>query len=1011
VINDLEGETMKSRYLLQGCCRRSSISLAVLSALGAVETHAQQTKGSETLEEVVVTSTGTNISGVAPVGSETVTIDREDMLATGASNLAEVVRSLPQVQSLGFDEASRDNNAALTTNPTRGTAINLRGIGQNATLLLVDGHRLTPAGTSNSYTEAIQLPMAAVERIEVIADGASAVYGSDAVSGVVNFVLRKDFEGLEAAGRYGTNSYGSDWSASLLGGTSWEGFGPLGRGNVIVGYEHFEQEAVLRGDLPWFRQDLTSFGGIDNRVAQATATAGASSNIVVSTTPIGAPPNSGPRNPVYPEAGLFTIYGLPQGTNGQGLTLNDLLVNQPNLGDRAGFEDYLPDTKREHVTLFVDQEITPWLSAYYQGFYSERDSFTRLSPSQIAGTLTVSLPPTLVQPDGSTVPNPNYVSGIPNTVGPMGPQPLTVQYNLVEHLPPGISFGNVNDEETFSHTAGLRARLPGEWNADFYYTYGSVENCGVCIFDVHVNLDAGGAFQRAINEGFINPLSTERLTQAQWDRVNGDNLQQTQNRLNDAVLKFDGPLFGLPAGKVRIAVGGEYTEHNNKLQNGGLRSFTASGGTPAYGARDEFLWDADADNTRYQRAAFTELYVPVVGPEQGVPLVRAFDLSAALRYDDFSDFGDTTNPKIGFTWALTEGFSLRGSWGTSFRAPGLPESDNGVFSFQVLAGVFPNNSGDAGIPTVFPGFSSVVLRIGGNPDLEPEEGTTWSVGFDWLPELVEGFKVSGTYYRIEYDSRIVTPNLGSFLASPANRQIYAPYITATPAVAGCTRNDRSTWNADVRDAFENPLIPHIGRSFLYGIETFTSPANDPCAVRAILDGRNTNAATTVQNGFDLQIGYSFQALQSFWNLGVSASKILKNEQTLLEGLPTEDVLDRIMFPVDLSARANINWSRGDWNASWFANYVDGYRNDLPISIVGVPQSASDVPSWTTMDLNVGYRVPTGAGYFLDGLQLNVNVRNLLDRDPPVVLSGQNAMDARNHNPFGRSFQFNLTKRF
>jgi iron complex outermembrane recepter protein len=119
---------------------------------------------------------------------------------------------------------------------------------------------------------------------------------------------------------------------------------------------------------------------------------------------------------------------------------------------------------------------------------------------------------------------------------------------------------------------------------------------------------------------------------------------------------------------------------------------------------------------------------------------------------------------------------------------------------------------------------------------------------------------------------------------------------------------------------------------------------------------------------------------------------------------------RSALPGSLNARASFTWVRGDWNASWFANYVDGYRNDLPISIVGVPQPASDVPSWTTMDLNVGYRVPAGVG-FLDGLQLNVNVRNVLDRDPPVVLSGQNAMDARNHNPFGRSFQFNLTRRF
>lgn len=990
---------------------RMRTSTVALSALVTLNAAAQQTNGGGTLEEVVVTATGTNISGVAPVGSETVTIDREQMLSTGASDVADIVRTLPQVQNLGFDEASRGNNAGTTDNPTRGTTLNLRGIGQNATLVLVDGHRLTPAGTANAYTEAMQLPLAAIERVEVVADGASAVYGSDAVSGVVNFVLRKEFEGMEVTGRYGTNDYGDDWAASILGGTSWQGFGPLGRGSVIASYEHVERDPVTRGELPWFRQDLRRFGGVDNRVAQTTATPTSSGNISVPTTPIGAPANSGPRNAVYPDAGLFTLYGLPAGTDGQGLTFADLSLNQPNLADRADFEDYLPKTEREHVTLFLNQEITSSLSAYYQGFYAKRDSLTRLSPIQVGATQTVSVPAMLVQPDGSQVPNPNYISGIPNTVGPTGPQDLSVQYNLQAHLPAGVTFANVNEEKTLSHTAGLRAELPGNWNADFYYTYGTVESCGTCIFNVFTNLDAGGAFDRAVREGFINPLSSEPFTQAQWDRISGSNIQRSQNRLNDTVLKFDGPLFDLPAGKVRMAVGAQYTQHNNKVQNGGSRSLTFIGQTSPYGSRDVFLWDANSDKTRYQRAAFTELYVPVVSAEQGVPLMHTLNVSAAVRYDDYSDFGDTTNPKIGVTWGLTDEFSLRASWGTSFRAPGLPESDNGVFSFQVLAGVFPNNSGDPGIPTVFPGFSSVVLRIGGNPELEPEEGETWSVGFDWEPDFLEGFKLAGTYYRVEYENRIIALNLGSMLANATSRQLYAAYITPTPAVAGCVRDDRSTWNPAVRDAFENPTISHLGRSFLYGIETFNNPQNDPCAVRAILDARNTNAASTLQDGIDLQLGYTFDAFGSFWNLGLAASKILTNEQTLIAGLPTEDILDRITYPVDLTARANLTWGRSRWNATVYANYVDGYTNDLPISIAGVVQPVSQVPSWTTWDLNVGYTVPKDTGYFLDGLRLNANVRNVLDRDPPTVLSGQNAMDARNHNPFGRTFQFSLTKRF
>jgi iron complex outermembrane recepter protein len=986
---------MSRHCLARACARRSPICLAVLSVLGMSDV-AAQTAAPETLEEVVVTSTGTNISGVAPVGSETVTIGREELVSLGASNLAEVVRSLPQVQNLGFDESARAGGA----NPTRGTSVNLRGIGQNATLVLVDGHRLTPAGTSVSFTEAMQLPIAAIERVEVIADGASAVYGSDAVSGVVNYVLRKEFDGVEASARYGTNHYGENWSASLLGGTSWEGFGPLGRGSVIASYERYEQAAVLRGELPWYRQDLHPFGGVDNRVAQATATAAGTGNIRVP---------SATRNPVFPAAGFFNLYGLPTGTNGQGLTFSDLLLNQPNLKDRADYEDYLPETTRDHATLFFNQEVTSWLSAYYQGFYTKREAFSRSFITQAIDSVTFTVPATLLQPDGSRVPNPNYISGIP---GVAPDAPLTVQYNLADHIPAGYQQGTSNDEETFSHTAGLRARLPGQWNADFYTTYGTVENCGVCNFATQVNFGPTDAFQRAINEGFINPLSSARLTQAQWDRVRGDNIQSTQNRLVDTVLKFDGPLFKLPAGQVRMAIGGEYTTHNNKLQNGSIRAPSFLGQTAAYGASDVFMWDAQVDVTRYQHAAFTELYVPVVAPEQAVPLVRSLNLSAAGRYDSFSDVGHTTNPKLGLTWQVIDEFSLRGSWGKSFRAPGLPEGNNGLFSATLLQPVFPNNSGDPGIATVAPGFSTLVFRVGGNPEVKPEKGKTWSLGFDWEPNFVEGFSVGGTYYSIAYNSRIIGLPVAQMLANPSNRQIYSQYIIPTPAPAGCTPNDRSTWNPSLRDAYENPAIPGFGRSFLYGNDTFL--ANNPCNVAVILDARNTNAAATLQHGIDWQLNYSFGALGSSWNLGLYASKILKNEQTLVAGLPTENILDRISFPTSLNARGNINWARGEWSASLFANFVDGYKNDLPISIAGVVQPFSDVPSWTTFDVNLGYAVAPGTGSYLGGVRLNANVRNVLDRDPPVVLSSPlppNAQDARNHDPFGRTFQFTLTKKF
>jgi iron complex outermembrane receptor protein len=983
-----EARVLRAKLLTGGL---ALCAAGVISSPAAAQSAADPASKDE-LEEVVVTATGTNISGVAPVGSETLTISRDEMLQLGADNVADVVRTLPQVQNLGFDEAARDGNAVATPNPTRGTSINLRGIGQSATLVLVDGHRLTPAGTAAAFLEAIQVPFAAIERIEVIADGASAVYGSDAISGVVNYVLRKDLDGVELSGRYSTNSYGDDWTGSLTGGTNWQGFGFLGRGNVIASYEHVRQNNINRSDLPWYRQDLRGLGGLDNRINNNNATPSAAGNIVVAgTTP----------NTALPRAGTWQYYALPAGTNGVGLSFANLAVNQPNLVDRSDFEDYLPRTERNHVTLLANQDIGASWNVYYEGFWAKRDTVTRTFYSQNANAnLTVTLPTT----------SPWYIAGIPGTAG----QPLTVQYNMLAHVPVGTVFLNETPEETFSHTAGIRGKLPGEWNADLYYTYGSVENCGVCYLDFFVNADQGNALQRAVSNGLINPLSTERLTQAQWDLIRGSNIQTSQNRLNDTVIKFDGPLFSLPGGRVRAAIGAEYAHQVNRLQNGAQRA-PAPFPPPPAGTPDTFLWDAQVDEPRYQSAAFTELYVPIVGNDNAKPFMRSLSLSAAFRYDKYSDFGSTTNPKVGFTWELTDELALRGSWGTSFRAPWLTEMNNGIFSVAFSFPTF-NGSGDPSIPTTN-GQTQALFLIGGNPDLEAEEGETWSAGFDWKPLFADGLKVSGTYYRITYDSRITAPAIFGMINSPQNRAAYANLIHPIAANPNCVQGNPATYDPALVAALSEPNLPgqtplpgFNGRSYLYGTEGLLFL--NLCSVGVILDAQNTNAAATMQDGVDVMLSYSFDALSSFWNVGFSASKILTNEEQIVSGTAMNDVLDRIGRPNDLRARANINWGRGSWNAMLSANYVDSYLNDRPIVVNNVPLPQSEVPTWTTVDLNVGYSVPQNAGWSaLEGVRVGATIQNLLDRDPPTVLSGTTGNDAQMHNPLGRIWQFSVTKRF
>jgi iron complex outermembrane recepter protein len=905
------------------------------------------------LEEVVVTATGTNIQGVKPVGSETLTLDRDDILSTGMTNPADVVNTLPQFQNIGSNREG--GTAGYGGNPTQGTALNLRGIGTAATLTLVDGHRLAPSGTATTFTDAIQVPIAAIQRIEVVTDGNSAIYGSDAISGVVNYVLRKDFEGVEVGAR-NTSTHGYDeWGVFATAGHAWSHLGPLEGGNVILSIDHDQRGAMFEGKTPYLRENLTAVGGPDYRLNGNNATSGIPGNLYVQS-------NSGPVT-------TYSFYGLPAGPNTH-LTFANLNPT-PNLVDQADYTDYLGHLRRDQVTLLANQDINSSLSLYYEGFLTDRHSISRSLATNRTNAVTVP----------ST--SPYYISGVPG-VAPGAPENVT--YNFFK------DFGYVytdNPDRTWSQTLGLKGKLGAGWSLDAYLTNGEDRACGICQYGTSVNYTA---FQDQVNQGNINPFSSTALTPGQVATFTGNNIQESQNYIDDAVLRLNGPLFALPAGKVRLAVGAEYLYDKEHLENGANR-----------GTDNTFRWDNITLSTREVRSGFAELYVPVIGSEQGVPLARSVSIDGAVRYDRYSDFGGTTNPKVGLTWEMNDELSLRGSWGTSFRAPALTDTNPGVFS---VVAVFPtaNNSGDPNIKNTFPGFTTQLFLFGANPRLQPETATTWSAGLDLEPHWLKGLKLSATYYDIRYTNQIVfSPPTGLFLSSPANRQLYSQYITPINNT-GCVEGNPSTYDPKLQSFLAYPAV--------YG-----SSAGAVCSVQVVVDGREANLATTIQQGLDLQANYLFDTSFGHWALNTSITRVLKDEVAPAPGAGLQNVLDTITYPISMRSRSSVAWALGGWNATVFLNYVGSYENNM----TGLVGNGASVPtqrvaSWTTLDMTLAYEFDKeGRWAALGGLVAALNVQNLADRTPPAAVSLQGGnyrgMDVNNANPFGRIVQVSLTKRF
>ena len=957
----------------------------------------------DVLEEVVVTATGTNISGVKPVGSEMLTLDQDDILATGASDIGTALRTLPQVSHLGFSDASTPtgiggnaaaaNNANLAagSNTTRGSALDLRGIGQNATLLLLDGRRVAPTGGASQFQDASQIPLAAIERVEVIADGASAIYGSDAVSGVVNYVLRKRFDGVEISGHYDTNKYGNSWGASGIGGHSWDSLGSLQSGSFIASYEHFHQSPVLRGLIPQLQDNLSSLGGIDNRYSTNTAAPGASGNIVVPTSGVFNNP-SGPINATLPIAGSNVYYGLPATTDGHSVTGSQLLLNQPNLVSRGNFEDYIPATERDQLALFFNQNLSERVAVYDEAFFSHRETRTATFVSNTVGGSTGYN----IEVDPGT---PYYIPNVPGAIG----QPYLVQYNLWAHYQPnGGAFSNDTWDNTYVNTAGVKATLGKGWDSEFYYTYGNNHNCGVCYLGSFVSNDTPLFIGAEVNAGRIDPYSTAPLPSAEIQRISGSNIQKASNYMDDAVLKFDGPLFALPGGDVKAALGSEFTYTRNRLTNGANRPCDITLTVTCVTPDNIFRWDANADLARTQGSGFAELFVPIVGASNAKPGIRELSLDAAVRYDHYSDFGGTTNPKFGLTWSISEDLTLRGSWGKSFRAPGLQDLNPGVFSVVVQT-FFPNTSGNPAISNVFPGFTDVIFRLGGNENLQPERGKTWSAGFDLTPRFIEGLKLSATYYNITYSNELTGLPFGAFLLNPANAALYSSYVIPIHQPASCVNGNSAT--------YDPALIPYI-TNFLYGASTL----QNPCDIRVVLDGRTINASSTLQDGLDLTVGYHFATRVGHFNVGGGINKIFDNTQQLLPGTPVNHALDRLFFPVSLRGRANFGWQRGPFSGNLFLNYVGSYLNDQPVTVSTASgpllRPAQRVPSWTTADLNANYQFDEHAGFApLRGLRASLTVQNVTGRDAPLVLTGTEAADPVNASVMGRIWQFVVAKRF
>ncbi len=964
------------------------------SSANVLAAPADSADGDESAGSIVVT--GTRIGGVAPVGAALVQLDQEEIRATGLTSTADILNTVPSILKLGGGDnyaggqAQQGNTLSAFT---FGKSPNIRGLGVGATLSLVNGHRVPYEGGNMNSFDGDNYPSQMLQRIDVVQDSGSAIYGADAIAGTVNYILRKPENTAEVYGGYRKNDGQEGWYVTGIAGLTW-GEGTAMEGGFIASYQHTYQdafEASARPDL--YNDDLRPYGG--------------------------SPPSlfSAPGNVVV--GGVY--YGIPAGQDGKNLTLADLSTTPNYFNTWTGIE-VIPEVEADRFAVNFEQNVTDWLRIFGDGLYVERQITIRGPNSSTSNRVTNFGQLPLIPNSNPFSPcNPSHyaggvVTGPANLVSACGAGSLAVAYSTVYDIGPPMRTGTT---KTWTYGGGAEFTLPYDWTVTVSAYAGTNDAPSLTTQTGGAPAPVFGTFNF-----FCDPTAFECTDDATRDSILArgtslDNYQRYDMQVYSAVAS--GKLFTLPAGDVKVALGVEQYEGSLLNQNNfGGNNF----------------------NERKIQSVFGELFVPLVSPDADIPAIYELEVNVSGRYDHYSDAGSTTNPRVGINWWPTDGLKLFGSWGTAFRAPGL--ADNDPFS---QTGVIPGATVGsqispalcatcAGVP-----FGSIYQAIGGaNRDLMPETSESYALGFDWTPPSASGLKVSAKYWWVSYEGQVSTPAYNVGPVPAINQQLYNSQIIYNPALfPQLAANNPTAFFGDFPTIkADNPacaaaLGKQVTTQAIYdamitcyntGGETggLFGPPTAPGSVFALVSGRRINAGKTVGDGIDFNVSYTFDTGASTWNLGAVATYTLGWKVSPLPGAPLTENVNELGYPLTFQGRGQVGWAHdvgfGRLSVNGFVNYRNSYEIDPDQLPVGIDESFSKIDSYTTVDLSVGFDTGDTFGSMLgDNISLVFSIQNLFDADPPLVinqagLAGSTIVfDPTYGSPLGRVFQVQLGKKF
>lgn len=964
---------------------RQAVSCVLLvSAASAVNAQAPAPSAAAvppvSLEEIVVT--GSSIRGAPPVGSNLITIGADAVEDNAVTTVQQLLQTTPQIW--GMNAAGQ---GAFGSFDASGLAVpqihGLGGANSSSTLVVIDGHRFPTMGVRRNLADPNFIPPNAIERVEILAEGASSVYGSDAVAGVLNFITHRRYEGFGVSAQKGFGDDYDTWSASLSLGHRW------GEGGAAFFYNYSDRSDLLGRDRPRTLPDQRAQGG------------GNFQNF-----------NCGPTT--FQPAGSSLIYFSPYTAAG----VSNAQANAPC--EQSSDVALIPEEIKHSMMMKLDHQVNDKLRLGGDVVYSDRTANQVSSVGTVTATVFGpgsgrggQINPFFVAPAGTTA-NQGTVRWDANSLFPDGQDvesgisvfygTLNAEYALTDTWTLSAFIMSGTSLSTETRTGGLcgacaTLALNGATNSNGTLALPAIPDSTVVVNNVPLTL------ANALD--IWNPLATNRTSpEVRRQLLDSRNYQRVSQDVNQYNVKIDGTLWSIPSGAIRSAVGLDMVTYSVDSEVGEQNNTGPVSRSSSYNA---FLYE------RTVKSAFAEILVPLVSEEMDVPGVQSLDINISGRYDDYDEFGALKNPKFAFNWQITNGFRVRGNYAESFVAPQFstygPDKLTGEYGRSVDAFFGPQNGtltiildkypeartipgcntpgqvtctlGTAGIPG---------MRLdGANPEVGPATGENWALGFDWQPGFLPGFATSITYWHTTLKDAAGSPPLAIVVNSNRFRDLLQIYPTgATPAEI---------------------------EAFRGGLRQSAPLASGPMYFG--LDFRNYNVYTVFVEGIDYDLRYRHQFGWGGMEFGINGTYKTRFDQTSGPGEPVFSILNKNRylgtFPSNQHEfRADIGIEVGDLKASLAANWSGGYtfwnsNSIIPIQTVeGIPVSGGDkVDSYTSVRLNVQYDLSS----MLPGDTVaTLNVDNLFDSYPPFV-NFNTGFDNFISFPMGRVFTVGIRTKF